>query len=576
MKITKVLSLLLVAIISSFFFVNKVNAYFTSDDSAINSFSIAESKNLTNEYYVLDENNQEIQVANATSDIVFVGETINITNTLTNYDCDNIKHYINGQLHNGNTYIISDNTTVKEVCELRTYTITYGLNGGTISNQPTVYSSFTPTFNLPTPTRNNYIFDGWCVGNNCSDPYTVTQGSTGNINVTAQWRTPRTYTVTHNQGNSYNYNGASSATEGSTYTATASPSGNRTITGITVTMGGVTLNSPDDYTYEVNNGTYSLSIPNVSGNININVTVQNNGGGLPCIVEGTEVLLWNGSTKRIENIRYNDLLKVWNHDTGTYGYEFAGWIEKEGIATEYTKVTFSDGNELKVVGDHSVFSKTLNKYVDINSDELNIGDEVVNLSNGINYVRVTNIEHINEEVKYYHVISTRYFNLITNEILTTYEIYNNVSNFMGFDANMKWQNTEIVRSDMYTYDDFQNIDKYLFKVFRLEETKYLVNSGLVTQEQFDDLYNNYLMNNNKKVIPPRNDDGQYLWMVATSDDENPSDPAHQMVEGSIYTVPTPNNGDNFLHWYNHSDNKYYQPGDEIEVDSSIYLEAIYN
>ena len=36
-----------------------------------------------------------------------------------------------------------------------------------------------------------------------------------------------------------------------------------------------------------------------------------------------------------------------------------------------------------------------------------------------------------------------------------------------------------------------------------------------------------------------------------------------------------NNEENFLYWYNHSDNKYYNPGDEIEVDSSMYLEAIY-
>ena len=268
-------------------------------------------------------------------------------------------------------------------------------------------------------------------------------------------------------------------------------------------------------------------------------------------------------------------MKVWNHDTGTFGYEYAGWIEQEGIATEYTKVTFNDGTELKVVGNHSVFSRTLNKYVDVNSDEFNIGDEVVSISDGISYVRVTNIEHIQEEVRYYHVISTRYFNLITNNILTTYEIYNNVSNFMGFDENLKWQNTEIVRSDMYTYDDFTYLTKYLFKVFRLEETKYLIETGLVTTEEFEDLFTNYLMDNDKKVNPPTNEEGKYLWMVTTSDDENPSDIAHQMVEDSIYTVPTPINEENFLYWYNHSDNKTYNPGYEIEVDSSMYLEAIY-
>ena len=64
-------------------------------------------------------------------------------------------------------------------------------------------------------------------------------------------------------------------------------------------------------------------------------------------------------------------------------------------------------------------------------------------------------------------------------------------------------------------------------------------------------------------------------MVVTSDDTDPSDISHQMVEGSTYTVPVPNNTDGFLYWYNHSNNKTYNPDDIIEVDSSMYLEAIY-
>ena len=128
---------------------------------------------------------------------------------------------------------------------------------------------------------------------------------------------------------------------------------------------------------------------------------------------------------------------------------------------------------------------------------------------------------------------------------------------------------------MFKYEDMPYMEKYLFKVFRLEETKYLLNTGLVTQEQFNDLYNNYLLDNNKKVIPPKDNNGKYLWMVTTSDDNNPNSTTHQMVEDSVYTVPTPKDTNKFKYWYNHSDNKYYSPGDVIPVDSSMYLEAIY-
>lgn len=411
----------------------------------------------------------------------------------------------------------------------------------------------------------NYEFQSITINGSGSysigDTYTQTASD---LSIVYTYKIVQEFSVTHNNG-SFTFNGESTAKEGSTYTATITGSGFSQITGVTVTMGGRDLDENTDFTY--NNNT--LTIPNVSGDISINVTTQT------CLTEGTKVMLWNGKTKNIEDIKYTDLLKVWNHDTGSYGFEYAGWIEKAGKSNSYVKVTFSDGNTLNIVGDHSLFSKRLNKYVNINSNDLKIGDEVVNLSNGISYVKITNIEKVEEKINYYHVISARYFNLITNNILSTYEIYSNVSNFMDFDNNMKWLKTEEVRKDMYTIDDLPNMEKYLFKVFRLEETKYLLKNGLVSKEEFDDLYNNYLLDNNKKVTPPKNDKGKYMWMVTTSDDIDPSDTSHQLEEDSEYVVPTPKKTDGFLYWYNHSNNKKYNPGDVIKVDSGMYLEAIY-
>lgn len=546
----------------------------------VNSFTLGETPqcDLTRRYYYVDENdNRQVAKASVTR-TYYCGSTITLNQDLMDLDYSSVSYYIGSNAYNQSSYVLNSNTTIDEVYYLNRYSITYNLDGGNLNNPVNTYTKMTPTFNLGTPTKNNYTFGGWCVDNNCSNTYTINQGSTGDVNVSALWH--QNYSVTY-AGDTNTYSHTPTGNNVTTYATaefatTITLNNNYSLESSTITMGGRTLSADTDYTFSGSDRTYTLTIFNVNGNININIQTTNSGGGInPCLAEGTLVTLWDGSTKKIEDIAYYDLLKVWNHDLGAYGYEYAGWIEKVGTATEYTKVTFSDGNELKIIGNHSIFSKTKNKYVDVNSENLNIGDEVINISDGINYVYVTNIEHIKEEINYYHVISTRYFNLITNNILTTYEIYNNVSNFMDFDDNLKWQNTEVVRNDMYTYDDFLYLDKYLYKVFRLEETKYLVNSGLVSVEQFDDLFSNYLMNNDKKVNPPTNGSGETLWMVTTSDDEDPTDTIHQRVEGSKYMVPTPEEQDNFLYWYNHSDNKTYSPGDIIEVDSSMYLEAIY-
>lgn len=82
-----------------------------------------------------------------------------------------------------------ENINLYAIWDVHSYTITYTLNGGTISNQPTSYSIETASFTLPTPTRAGYIFAGWTGSNGTTAQTSVTiaQGSTGNKSYTANW-----------------------------------------------------------------------------------------------------------------------------------------------------------------------------------------------------------------------------------------------------------------------------------------------------------------------------------------------------------------------------------------------------
>ena len=78
------------------------------------------------------------------------------------------------------------------------YTISYTLNGGTVSGNPTSYTADTATFTLKNPTRTGYDFAGW-TGSNGSTAQTsvsIAKGSTGNKSYTANW-TPITYTISY-------------------------------------------------------------------------------------------------------------------------------------------------------------------------------------------------------------------------------------------------------------------------------------------------------------------------------------------------------------------------------------------
>ena len=201
--------------------------------------------------------------------------------------------------------------------------------------------------------------------------------------------------------NNITFNGASTANIGTTYTGKFSVSGLYGYpTTIEVTMNGQALVSGTDYSYSKSNG--NLSIPNVSGDIVITASARG------CLIEGTKVLLADGTQKNIEDITYDDLLKVWDYEEGKYIYEYPVWIEKEKETIFYKEITFSDGTVLNVYGEHGVFNLDLNEFVSVtNSSKFKVGTTIAKIDNEGNIipVKVTNIRMINKTAKYYHVVS---------------------------------------------------------------------------------------------------------------------------------------------------------------------------
>ena len=562
----------------SFFMNNKeAYAYFANTQSISNAFTVAP---LYTDTYIVnhrDSNGVITELGRETkryfeNTVVSIGAPTGVT--LTGYELDTITVNGSGSYSIGDTFTqTASDMTIVYTYKNAQYSVTFtGETANyTYSNTSliTYYSdSYTTTItpvtgrNIDTVTVTMDNVDITSMYDTSNNTLTINQ-VTGNIVIDVTTKV-KEYSISYSGNNYTHSNNATTINHGDSYSSTISANATYNIDSVTVLMGGNNITSS-----AYNNG--QINISSVTGNLEISVTTS---GGI-CLVEGTDITLYDGSTKKIENIRYNDLLKVWNYETGTYGYEYPAWIETENESDSYYKVTLSDGSELKIVGNHSVFNRRLNKFVDVVSDELQVGDEIVNAQNGINYVTVENIELVNEHVKYYDVITTRYFNVIANNILTTFEIYNNISNYKGFDSNLKWQIQDEVEANMLTYEEFSEFGKYLFKTFRLGEARYILEHNVATQEELNVLFYDYISNGERTLQRNKDGNGNYMSMVTTSDDANKNDPSHLMVEGTMYTVPTPQEETGFAYWYNHSDNKRYSPGDIIEVDSGIYLEAIY-
>lgn len=292
-----------------------------------------------------------------------------------------------------------------------------------------------------------------------------------------------TFTITGKITNgSLTSSGGSTVQMGGTYTGSISPNNSySTPSSITVTMGGVTMTS--GYTYR--NG--SITIDSVTGDVEITASCPYNW----CLIEGTMVALADGTSIPIEQVTYDTLLKVWNYETGSVGAEYPAWIEKRGVTETYRITRFDDGSELKTAGWHGVFDVDKNEFVSIDSEEFDVGTRIykVNENDELEIVTVTSIEIVEEEVGYYHVVSSQYYNIIANDIITTDgAVY--LSNLYGFDENIKWPELrEQIISDpdnLYTYADFEDIGlpRKMFDDLRVGEAKYLAERYGISLEVF--------------------------------------------------------------------------------------------
>jgi hypothetical protein len=138
-----------------------------------------------------------------------------------------------------------------------------------------------------------------------------------------------------------------------------------------------------------------------------------------------------------------------------------------------------------------------NEFVSVNDfDNFGVGTRVYKVVNDqLTPVTVTAIERVEEEVNVYYVTSSTYYNIISDEFLTT---NGNVitSNFYGFDTNITWPATRAQfiadPNNLYTYADFVDIGIPLrmFNDLRLGEASYLQRYGITLQ-----MFKNYLVTN---------------------------------------------------------------------------------
>lgn len=187
-----------------------------------------------------------------------------------------------------------------------------------------------------------------------------------------------------------------------------------------------------------------------------------------CLVKGTKVTLTNGRMKNIEDITYEDSLRVWNFDDRKMDSSKPLWIKKPEFTEKYILLEFSNGSHVKTVSQHRIFNKQKGKFTYPMTDDTPLG--TVSFTSYGEEVRLISKKYVFEKVEYFNIITKWHINHFANNILTSCR-YSNLYPI----ENMEYvkeprsllKKSQIAVPDEYFYE--MRLDEQPFPISEMEE-----------------------------------------------------------------------------------------------------------
>ena len=251
-------------------------------------------------------------------------------------------------------------------------------------------------------------------------------------------------------------------------------------------------------------GTFSLgNITKHSSVYAVNTDDQDGG----CLIEGTLITLANGTTKKVEDLNGNDMLLVFNHETGMLDKAYAKWLihkEKEPSKQRILYLTFSDGTEIGIVVEHGFFDKDKLEYVYINENNVDeyIGHNFYTINNSNHSVKLISYRIEEKLINIYSPISNYHMNCFANGMLTMSNFLDGFINIFKLDENMKYDE-ELMKKDLEMYGE-GTIEEFLvvanediIKSFPYKYVKVSMGKGKLTYEEIEYLVKTFLTDDNK-------------------------------------------------------------------------------
>ena len=257
--------------------------------------------------------------------------------------------------------------------------------------------------------------------------------------------------------------------------------------------------------YEDSNYRYVFYAHNLSTNHTMSAyenKIDKNASSGNCVAEGTMITLADGSQKPVEELSGNEMLLVWNFETGAYDSAPIMFIDSDPQGHyEVINLAFSDGTEVDVITEHGFFDKTLNKfiYLDENASHY-IGHSFIK-QDGASYKEVTlmDVTISTKVTRTYSPVTYSALCYYVNGMLSMPGGIDGLFNIFEVDGDTMKYNEESMTQDIETYglltyeelSQFVSVSETMFNGVNGQYLNIAMGKGLITQERIQQLAERY-------------------------------------------------------------------------------------
>ena len=262
------------------------------------------------------------------------------------------------------------------------------------------------------------------------------------------------------------------------------------------------LGSTQTITIDPNDHLPSGSYANIEGFYVIAVFEHIDTGDETCIAEGTLITLADGTQKAVEELTGDEMLLVWNLETGQYDTAPIVFIDSDPEGTyEVIELSFSDGTTVEVISEHGFWDVGLNRYVylDENAEDY-IGHTFKKYgAGGMSEVQLTGVEISEEVTAAYSPVTYGHLCYYVNGMLSMPGGIDGLFNIFAVDPEtMKIDEaaylSDIAEYGLYTYEEFAEeypISEEVFEAFGGKYLKVAIGKGLITPDEIERLIVRY-------------------------------------------------------------------------------------